>query len=259
MRPVPEEYRKPASRRGRVEKLDYGEKHVLVYLPDGKADRVLYLIHGGGGGPRDFICPAFINMVDHMIESGELRPLVIAAPTYYDPGETDKSPGNSGAAVARFCPELRGEIIPLVEGFIGLNPGRERRAIGGFSMGGVTTWYAFMEALDLFRWFMPLSGDCWVCGEKGGGSHPQETARRLAEAAAAQGISDFHIHAITGTADIAFPNLDAQIRAMADYPGAFGDRLVYETLEGGVHDSETLFRYLFNALPGLFEAAGGRA
>ena len=253
MRPIPRDYLQPAGRQGRVEKLTYGRKHVLVYRPDGEADCVLYLIHGGGGDQRDFICPAFINMVDHMIEAGELRPLVIAAPTYYDPDETDKRPGNSGVAVAKFCPELRGQIIQLVESAVGLDPGRERRAIGGFSMGGVTTWYAFMEALDLFRWFMPLSGDCWACGEKGGGAHPDETARLLAEAADRQGISDYRIHAITGTADIAFPNLDAQIKAMAAYPEAFGDRLVYETMEGGVHDYDTIFRYLYNALPGLFQ------
>lgn len=255
MRPIPGEYLRPASRRGRVERLDYGAKHVLVYLPDGAADRALYLIHGGGGDQRDFFCPPFLNMVDHMIEAGELRPLVIAVPTYYDPDETDKTPGSSGAAVAKFCPELRGEIIPLVERATGLDIGRDRRAIGGFSMGGVTTWYAFMEALDLFRWFLPLSGDCWACGEKGGGSHPEETARLLAEAAARQGIDDFRIHAVTGTADIAYPNLDAQIRAMAAYPDVFGPRLEYETLEGGVHDYDTIFRYCYNALPGLFRGA----
>ena len=104
----------------------------------------------------------------------------------------------------------------------------------------------------ILRWFLPLSGDCWACGETGGGTHPEETAQALVDAVARQGQTDFFIHAVTGSADIAFPNLDAQIRAMGAYPEAFGSRLKYDVMEGGVHDYETIFRYLYNALPGLF-------
>ena len=39
---------------------------------------------------------------------------------------------------------------------------------------------------------------------------------------------------------------------MEKYPGVFGEKLTYEVLEGGVHDYETIFRYLYNALPALF-------
>ena len=252
MRPIPDEYRQPARAQGTVKKVTYGGKYALVYLPQGETDRILYLIHGGGGNQESFFRPAFIHMVDHMIEQKELAPLVIVSPTYYDPDETDKTPRGSGVAVAKFCGELRQEILPAVEGYANLKPDRLHRAISGFSMGGVTTWYAFLQALDLFYWFLPLSGDCWICGEKGGGEHPAETAEKLAQAVKAQGISQYRIHAITGTKDIAYPNLDAQIKAMREYPGVFGEQMVYDTLEGGVHDYETIFRYLYNALPGVF-------
>ena len=119
-------------------------------------------------------------------------------------------------------------------------------------MGGVTTWYAFLQALDLFYWFLPLSGDCWVCSETGGGRFPEKTAMELVYAVSRQGSPDFRIYAITGSKDIAFPNLDAQIKAMGKYPAVFGDKLKYEVLEDGIHDYETIFRYLFNALPALF-------
>ena len=122
-------------------------------------------------------------------------------------------------------------------------------------MGGVATWYAFLQALDLFRWFLPLSGDCWACGEKGGGIAPEQTASLLAEAALRQGNPDFLIHALTGDKDIAYPNLDPQIRAMQRNAEIFGNKLKYDVLEGGVHDYETIFRYLYNALPKLDEAA----
>lgn len=188
-------------------------------------------------------------MVDHMIDGGELEPLYIVSPCFYDPKETDKTPTASGVAVKRFIGELRDELLPLAENHIGRPFLREERAIGGFSMGGVTTWYAFMEALDLFYWFLPLSGDCWACGEKSGGEQTEATVQALIEAVSRQGSPDFRVHAITGSRDIAFPNLDPQMKAMEAHPDVFGGRVRYDVMEGGVHDYETIFRYLYNALP----------
>ena len=251
-RMIPEEYRFPVSRPGKVTSLGYGRKYALLYTPGAPARDILYLIHGGGGNQHSFFCPEFLNLVDHMIADGVMPPVYMVSPCFYDPDETDKSPASSGVAVAKFCKELRDEIIPLAEGHIGVPFGRKNRAIGGFSMGGVMTWYAFLQALDLFYWFLPLSGDCWICGETGGGREPERTAAELAAALERQGAPDFRIHAITGSKDIAFPNLDAQIRAMAKYPEFSDERLTYSVLENGVHDYETIFRYLYNALPGLY-------
>ncbi len=252
MKQIPGSYFAPCARAGRVESLSYGEKHVLVYLPEGGAGHILYLIHGGGGDQRSFFRDDFLHMIDHMTADALMEPMYIVSPCFYDPGETDKTPASSGIAVKKFCAELRDRVIPLAEDRIGTRFRREDRAISGFSMGGVTTWYAFLQAPDLFSRFLPLSGDCWVCGEKGGGKFPEETAAKLAEAAEKQSAPDYRIHAITGSRDIAFPNLDAQIRAMRAYPDLFGEQLRYDVLEGGVHDYETIFRYLYNALPGLF-------
>ena len=52
-----------------------------------------------------------------------------------------------------------------------------------------------------------------------------------------------------------FPNLDPQIRAMQTLP-AFAGRLDYSLLEGGVHDYQTIFRYLYNVLPQAYPAEG---
>ena len=251
MQMIPAEYETKCEKPGTVKTIAYGEKSLLLYTPIRPADRILYLIHGGGGDQWSFFCPAFLNMVDHMIEKGVLESLYIVSPCFYDPGEKDKSPASSGEAVKRFMRELRAEVVPLAERAVGRSFAREMRAIGGFSMGGVTTWYAFLEALDLFSQFLPLSGDCWVCGETGGGKEPEKTAKALADAYLRQGSPDFRIHAITGSKDIAFPNLDAQIRAMEQSLEVFGPRLMYEVMENGVHDYETIFRYLYNALPAL--------
>lgn len=252
MQTIPEKYALPCSHPGNITKLSYGDKFFLLYTPVKPAEHILYLIHGGGGDQYSFFRPAFINMVDHMMDSGELAPVFIVSPCFYAPDETNKTPGSSGQAVKIFCKELREQIMPLAENHIGKSFSREDRAIGGFSMGGVTTWYAFLQALDLFYWFLPLSGDCWACGEKGGGEKPDETARALIAALECQGSPDYRIHAITGSKDIAFPNLNGQILAMQKYEKVFGEKLRYEVLENGVHDYETIFRYLYHALPDLF-------
>ena len=252
METIPSAYLQPCADSGDVVSLPYGRKEALLYKPVKPAEHILYLIHGGGGDQRSFFRPAFVNMIDHMIADGRMAPMYIAAPCFYDPDETDKSPGSSGAAAAKFSRELRDQIIPLAEGSLGREFSRNDRAIGGFSMGGVTAWYAFAQALDLFYWYLPLSGDCWICGETGGGKQPARTAELLASAVRDQGGLPFHIRAMTGGMDIAYPNLDAQIRAMREYPSVFGDSLTYDVLGGGVHDYETIFRYLYNALPDVF-------
>ena len=251
MRPIPEADLAPAALRGTLETVSYGRKSLLVYHPAAEPAAVLYLIHGGGDSPASFLCPPFVNLLDHMMERGEIPPLLVAAPSFYDPEETDKRPAHSGELVRVFSRELREQVIPAVEG----KPvDRDHRAIGGFSMGGVTTWYAFLQARDLFSRFLPLSGDCWVCGEKGGGAQPLETARILAEAAG-QPPTDFFIHAVTGSRDIACPNLSAQMEAMRRFPGQFrfGENVRFDVMEGGVHNYDCIFRYVYNVLPGFFK------
>ena len=68
MKTVPEGFRAPCPTPGTVTSLAYGARHVLLYTPAREAERILYLIHGGGGDQHAFFCPDFLNMVDHMIK-----------------------------------------------------------------------------------------------------------------------------------------------------------------------------------------------
>ncbi len=259
IRSFPASYPTPADRGGRLETLKIpGFSDALAYLPYGygegrEAYPVFYLLHGGGGEPRAFFAEdnKLQYLLDHMIENGEIPPLIVIAPTYYAPGWKDKGIAASGEAVAAFSPVLRQKIIPAADAAYRTLPGRKHRAIGGFSMGGVATWYAFLEAMDLFFWFMPLSGDCWAFGELGGSRHGKETAALLADKARGR---DFYIHALTGDKDIAYPNLTAQIEAMRAYPDefAFGENIRYSVLENGYHDYSYMHRYIYHALPEFF-------
>lgn len=259
IRQIPEGYYEPAVQGGEIRQLDIpGYQTAAVYLPWGydNSDRrynTLYLIHGGGDSPASWFGSDDLlkNLLDHMIADGKLEPLIVAAPTYYEDGCTRKGIADSHAAVKAYGPVLRNVVVPLIEKTFRTAPGRGHRAIGGFSMGGVTTWFAFLEAMDLFRWFLPLSGDCWAFGELGGSSHAAETAALLADHARGQ---DFYLHALTGTEDIAYPNLNAQIEAMQAYRKEFrgGENFFYSLLEGGVHQYPDIRRYLYHALPDLF-------
>ncbi len=272
--------------RGRIERFEYtgtegARKYALVYLPygyDAKPTRrydILYMMHGGGGSPDAWLdsCP-FKNMLDRSIESGEAKPLIVVFPSFYKTKSTRKD-GEidhdfEHASVLSFQRELTEQLIPALEGKYrgfaegtdpeALKKARNHRGFGGFSMGGVNTWYAFYLHIDYFSVFLPLSGDLWLYGEKGGSKKPRETAEALRDAALEKGIGpeDFAIYAATGSEDIACPNLTPQIEAMKkldffrfseDYSKG---NLHYLLAEGYYHEYPAVFQYVYNYLPYLF-------
>ena len=259
IKPVPDAYYTECEHGGRIEELEIPDfSPAAVYLPYGydvseAKYSTFYILHGGGGNPYSFFAEdgLFKNMLDHMIDGGDIDPLIIVAPTYYPPGRSGGGIAYSGEAVRDFGPILLKKIIPLVDKTYRTVAERKNRGIGGFSMGAVATWYAFMAGLDLFHWFMPLSGDCWICGERGGGMHPKQTASLICDTVNGR---DFYLHALTGTQDIAFPNLNPQMQAMKDYSYAFqfGKNTHYSVLKDGVHDYPDIRRYIYNALPEFF-------
>ena len=242
---------------GRLEQLDIPDfSDATVYLP-AEYDRtearypVFFLLHGGGGDQHSFFSEDGLlkNMFDHMIERQEMNPVIIITPTYYAPGRSNEGIAFSDGAVRDFVPILTEKILPLAEAKYRTIPDRFYRGIGGFSMGAVATWYVLMTGLNAFYWYMPMSGDSWFCGQRGGSRHPKQTAGLMATAL--QG-KEFFIHALTGEQDIAFPNLDPQIQAMKEHPEVFQNRLKYSVLPEGVHDYSTIRRYIYNALPEFF-------
>lgn len=282
--PLPVDYLAESGKPGTIERLSYetenadggmDTKHLNVYLPHGydaaDADtryNVLYLMHGGGedenllfGGPGEE--RALKKILDNMIAAGDIEPLIVVTPTFY---------GGKGD-VALFHEELIRDILPLVETKYNTHAGsatpaelkasRAHRAFGGFSMGSVTTWHLFAKGgLDYFKYFMPLSGDSWAMGERGGGIQPEETAAFLARIAEQSGYApdEFYIFSATGTQDIAYPNLKPQIEAMKRHADVFryssnpekGNFYFLEG-EGGTHTWYWQNQFIYNILPDLFK------
>ena len=269
MTPIPEEYKKPATQQGKIIRVDYETaeetKHAYVYQPydfDPTVPHdIYYLLHGGGGSAESLFGREgdnvdIKNAVDHLIENGEMPPVLMVAATYYTKTFADKSVQGSGLAVKAFPEELTKYLIPAIEGRNAVP--RDRRFIGGFSMGSVTTWYALQYCLDYFYTFLPMCGDSWALGEKSGGEKPEETVRVLEEAVKNQGYGpdDFFVYAMDGTKDISYPNLTPMMRVMEHDSDLFiygpQGNTVYLEQEGGLHTADHAKQYFFFALKDIY-------
>ncbi len=267
------------NQRGAVERLNYMSKdadgaavpkYANIYLPYGYSAEqrypVLYLIHGGGGNPDAWLDSTMIkNALDFSFAEKRCEPFITVFPGFYPhipirTGRVDEEAERGH--VLRFQQELRNDLIPAVDGSFSTDPSRDARAIGGFSMGGVTTWFAFLENLDLFSVFLPLSGDCWQFGGMGGGKETEKTARYLHDRTAEQGFGkdDFRIFAGTGYEDIACPNLTPQIEAMKKDTELFlfsekaeEGNLHYEIMQDAPHMYEKVYHHVYNYAPALFK------
>lgn len=278
--------------RGTIEKVIYmttnrdGEprdKYANVYLPHGydaadneKKYNILYVMHGGGGSPDAWLdCCKVKNMLDYSIDAGEIEPLIVVFPSYYK--EKISRIGTPDAELERtnvmfFQSELVDELLPAIEQKYhtyaedvskeALKASRMHRGFGGFSMGGCTTWFAFLNHLDYFSQFLPLSGDCWAIEVKGAETKTVETVKILHDCAVKSGYTtdEYFIHVATGTKDAASNPLSLQVEEMKKYPDTFAydddyskGNFHYLLAEGEVHAYEAVYLYLYNYLPYLFQ------
>ena len=244
-------------------------KYANVYLPYGydeeKKYPVLYLIHGGGGTPDAWLDDSKIkHALDVSFAAGRCAPFLVVFPTFYnrEPVRTGRVDEQAERAhVLGFMKELRQNLIPAVDSAFSTIAERRGRAIGGFSMGGVTTWFAFLNNLDQFEYFMPLSGDCWQFGGLGGGKETVKTVDFLCSRVPEQGYGpqDFRILAATGDKDIACPNLTPQIEEMKKRTDVFiysedpaQGNLHYAVKENAYHRYEEVYQYVYHLMPYLF-------
>ena len=253
------------------------EKSALLYLPacydanDTETKyNVLYLMHGGGDSPKWFLGgeglkSKFTRMLDHMIASGEIEPMIVCAVSYYE-----EYSGDATKNCIDFHYELMNDVIPVLETAYntyaedvtseGLAASRTHRAFGGFSMGSVTTWSVFEHCLDEFAYFMPMSGDCWALGSTAGNYKAKQTAEYLAQKVAESGktAEDFFIYSGCGTSDAANPNLTPQINAMKEltdtfiYCENFANGNLFQCVVPGGHDIGSINQILFYGVPNLF-------
>lgn len=284
----PSAYAEEAEHQGRVERIDYQTRDyaegtgsartntAYVYLPYGYDENsdtrynVIYLVHGHyGTASTTFEAADGLqrNVLDHMVENGEMAPTIVVSPSYNygqpTPNYVDADPYCKALPL-----ELVNDLIPVVETRYrtylvspdreGIEASRSHRAIGGFSMGGVTTWYALDETFYAFKYYLPISGDCWSLGAFAGMNQPQRTADYLAGIVRQSPYaSDFYIWAASGTSDSAYSEILLQVRAMAGLTDVFGlDHMTFHEKDGARHEFRPTVEYVYNALPFFFPANG---
>ena len=277
---MPERYKLPATERGRIISLTYDnaweETLCYVYLPYGyhpdERYDIVYLMHGGGGNPGSFLNDArqnqiFANMVDHLIEEGTIRPLILVAPTFYRFGHTGRSLQDSWDDLNAFSQgEFLDDLVPFVEGRFstyaettdeaGLSASRTHRAFSGFSLGAVTTWEIFINHMNIVAIYLPVSGDSWHLGRGAGAQRPGETAQLLADTVTNAGFTaeDVLVYGFTGTKDGMEYQMSSQINAMRGIGDIFGDNLIYRVREDAQHLLVDMDEHLFYMFQDVFPA-----
>lgn len=278
---IPQEYYQAADQQGTLVELTYNTyesktyeqkskkltKRAIVYLPyaysEEKKYNVFYLMHGGWSNETTTLGTpdkpnSFKNVIDNAIENGEVEPLIIVCPTYNNESPKDSADYTLAfyTLTVNYHNELVNDLIPAVEGTYStyakstspedIKKSRDHRAFGGFSMGSVTTWYTFVNCLDEFRYFLPMSGAMDYEGDD------------VDAAVTASGHSpkDFFIYAITGTDDFEYGHLTSQIKGMLGMPsGNFisadseeSGNIAFRIKDGYSHDGRAATEYTYNGL-----------
>ena len=284
--PVPSEFFQAASQQGTVEVLWYDSKDytsstrpathkpAYVYLPYGydatqKYD-IIYLLHGWTGVAQEYFLgrsgnsrTSLVNIFDNLIQKGLTRPFIAVSPTW-DKDNQSKGWGESCEEATVFSQEYVNDLIPAVETHYstylespdeaGIIASRQHRAIGGFSLGSITTWYIFEQAFPYSKWYLPMSGDNWSQGMYGGQYHPDETAQFLADIVNQSPYkNDFYVWYAVGTEDSRLPQTHNQALAMAKLTDTFNaSTFSYHMKEGGRHDFNAVWEFCYHALQFFF-------
>jgi endo-1,4-beta-xylanase len=291
---IPEAYFVKPANAGRLERIEYtptvglnkgNPKYALVYLPAGYDDsgatenKFLYLLHGGGDRPESWttVDPSlgFLTVLDNMSLRKDAKPFVVVFTTYLSDHDRQNPGGERDALnnrVKDFWRELTTDLLPLVEKKYhgtaksfdaqALKASRNDRCIGGFSMGGVATWAVYENAMDYFKYYMPLSGDSWAKSINSDKTIAKENVAILKSATERFGYTpdQYMIFAATGTKDIAYPNLSNQVDEMKNYPEVWKygydfpeNNFYYLLRQDGIHDYHNQIQYVYNALKVIFK------
>lgn len=280
----PAAYAEEANHRGTIERIDYNTRDYVsnngqarsntayVYLPYGYEENkeqkynVLYLVHGHyGTASTTFEAEDGLmrKVLDHMNENGDMANTIVVSPSY-NYGNPTSNYVDADPYCRALPHELENDLIPLVESRYrtyltstdqaGIEASRSHRAIGGFSMGGVTTWYALAETFSAFQYYLPISGDCWSLGSFAGMNRPAQTAEYLAGIIRQSTYAnDFYIWAASGTSDSAYSETLIQVRGMVELSDIFGlNHLTFHEKDGARHEYRPIPEYVYNALPFFF-------
>ena len=236
-------------------------KEAEVYLPAGYGESsdtypAVILMHGWQGNDSTIFTAedgAVVNVLDHMIAEGVIPACIVVTPTF-DTRNKSASWEKSETELEPFASETRNDLLPYLLENYRISEDRQDHYFGGFSMGGVTVWYEFLENLDLFHGFLAISGDCWKTKTDGAETDYAEAAALLEQAVRDQGFDsdDFLIVAESGSEDYFLTPMEEQIKEMRKTGMFTEENLFWRLQQGAEHSYDALGCYLYNGLPILF-------
>ena len=248
-------------------------KTAWVYLPYGYDESdtetrydIIYLMHGWGGAAGEYFYMGdgmIKNMLDHMIENGEIRPVIAVSATFYN-ANSDRDFDASEDALREFHRDFTDHLMPAVEGTFhtyaastsleDLAASRDHRAFGGFSLGSVTTWMEFCHGTDYIRYFLPMSDSSWYYGTYG----DFQTVRNVdyvQQIVEENGLNErgYFIYHAVGTEDAVKSQTLMMADEMLSRDGVFPpEHYVFYQKASGQHDFDAVQEFMFNALPLFF-------
>ena len=272
---VPSSYKNKAKNQGKLGKVSYDTidytnnekitKEAVVYLPYGndesKQYNIYYLMHGWTGHAGDFFeYSNIVNILDNMIENKDIEPLIVVGATF-DSENTGQDWGRSTQELEPFHLDFENGLMPYIELHYStyakstskedLITSRDHRAFGGFSLGGVTTWWMFKHDLDYIKYFLPMSGDAWYVATFGGLYYPKETVDEV-EKIVKDFDKDYFVAAYLGTRDARYDQVNNQMVEMLKRD-TFKDTFVYYQVKDAYHDMNATDIDMYNGLKLFFQ------
>jgi enterochelin esterase-like enzyme len=161
--------------------LPLDQSAYTVYTPPGYDPArkggypVMYLLHGWSENERTWSDQARAPYIlDSLIDSGKAVPMIVVMPLGYgdlhfvqDGWGVWQKPQQIAANTALFSQELLTEIMPAVETEYNVANGRENRAIGGLSMGGLEGLSIGLNNTKMFAWVVGMSSAVVGMDDKG--------------------------------------------------------------------------------------------
>ena len=278
---VPAEYQLPSDQPGTVTRIDYDSlnyegslepvtKTAYVYTPYGYDENdsetrynTVYLMHGWGGHEGEYFdYSGTKNVFDHLIENGDMPPMILVSATFYT-DYSGKDFNGSIQAFRAFHQDFENHLMPAVEGQFNtyaastsdedLRASRDHRAFGGFSLGSVTTWLEFCYDYDYIRYFLPMSGSSWYYGTFGNFQIEKNVdfIEQLVKENDLEERGYFIYHAVGTNDTVKSQSIDMAKEMMTRDLFTPQHYLFYQK-NGGYHDLDAVQEYLYNALPRFF-------
>jgi enterochelin esterase family protein len=148
-------------------------RRMYVYTPPGYEGGydtypVFYLLHGGGGDEDAWsTLGRACQILDNLIAQRKARPMIVvmtngnpfdaAAPGEAPPRKEEEGAGIFSMGSGRFEKSLVDDVIPFVEEHYRTKDGKQNRAVGGLSMGGMQTMNLAFDHSMVFDYYGVMS------------------------------------------------------------------------------------------------------